>query len=146
MAATSEQQLALYLFWSSGETSVWTWQGLAGVGEALQIPDVSQIVPGRQGAGIRFRTFLEQQKPDDATIHKISLQSSQDQFEKSIEWELIPEEAVLLYQLEDKPLPVEKGGPFRLLVPGTVLCGKAELDNCVNVKFLDRIEIEISAD
>ncbi len=109
-----------------------------------QVPDISEIIPGREGSGLKFRHLLESLKPEATEILKISLQASHDQFEKSIPWQLIPEEAVLVYQLHGEEIPLVQGGPFRLYVPGTVLCGQAELDNCVNIKHLDRIDVELT--
>ena len=48
---------------------------------------------------------------------------------------------VVIYALEGAALPVEKGGPTRFVIPNPAACQTAELDECANVKFLDRIEI-----
>ncbi|TWT62170.1 molybdopterin-dependent oxidoreductase [Rubinisphaera italica] len=108
-----------------------------------QVPDISKFIPGRPGRGLKFRSLLESLKPEGVDIELISLKASHDQFEKSIQWQLIPVGAVLVYEIHGEEIPLEKGGPFRLYVPGTVVCGQAELDNCVNIKHLDRIDVEL---
>ena len=35
------------------------------------------------------------------------------------------------------PLPEEKGGPVRFLIPNPAACGTAEVDTCANVKWLN---------
>ncbi|MCG6155548.1 molybdopterin-dependent oxidoreductase [Rubinisphaera margarita] len=109
---------------------------------ALQVADVAERFPGRQGTGLLFRQWLEQLIGDSILVQSLVLRSSQDGFEKIIHWGLIPDDAVLIYALGDEPLPPDMGGPCRLLVPGTVLCGRSELDNCVNVKHLDSVELQ----
>jgi len=124
------------------QTWAFSLEELQHVDAALQVTDVAERFPGRQGNGLLFRQWLEQVIGDSIIVQALVLRSSHDGFEKSIHWGLIPDDAVLIYALENAPLPAEMGGPCRLLVPGTVLCGRSELDNCVNVKHLDSVELQ----
>ena len=38
-------------------------------------------------------------------------------------------------------LPSGAGGPFRFLIPDFAACRTADVDECANVKFVDRIEL-----
>ncbi len=127
---------------SPHQTWSFSLEDLQRVDASLQVTDVAARFPGRQGIGLLFRQWLEQVIGDSIIVQSLVLRSSHDGFEKVIHWGLIPEDAVLIYALDDSPLPREMGGPCRLLVPGTVLCGRSELDNCVNVKHLDSVELQ----
>ena len=48
-----------------------------------------------------------------------------------------------LYRLNDAPLPREQGGPVRFLIRDPAQCHTSELDDCANVKYLDRIELSV---
>ena len=134
----------LEITWKNYDSKTLDHNQLTQLPADFHISDISKMISGRQGSGLKFRRLLESLKPDGTAIEKISLQASHDQFEKSIQWQLIPEEAVLVYEINGEEIPVEQGGPCRLYVPGTVVCGQAELDNCVNVKHLDRIDVELA--
>lgn len=112
---------------------------------SARIEDVSQIDPRRQGAGVRLVALFEHLQIPTDKIQSLRLKSSSDGFEKPISSASLPtiwETACLLYELNGQALSPEQGGPFRLFVPATVMCGTAELDNCTNIKFLDEIVVE----
>src|SRR5262249_61788765 len=52
--------------------------------------------------------------------------------------------AVLVYRLGELPLPAEKGGPVRFLIPNLEECNVGGVDRCANVKALARLRIERS--
>ena len=64
----------------------------------------------------------------------MNLASSDPKFAVSVLLDELPRGALVVYELDGAPLPPEKGGPFRFLVPG-------HTDECVNVKQLARIEL-----
>ncbi|MBM4258524.1 MAG: hypothetical protein FJ147_21830 [Deltaproteobacteria bacterium] len=104
-----------------------------------QIADVSQLVPGREGGGVRLQSILDQVAPTAAAQH-LTLQSSDGKFSASIPLAAV-REAIVAYRLGNEPLPEKKGGPFRFLIPHIEECAIGEVDACANVKFLARIEL-----
>jgi len=138
----------LTLTWGDAEPVSYCFADLTKHARGLEIADISSIFPNRKGSGCYFRPLLERLKThqDQAAISEVTLSSSTDAFSKTIAWDLISEQAVLITAFNDQPLPTEMGGPFRLLVPNTVMCGQGELDNCVNVKYLDQIAVKLTVD
>jgi DMSO/TMAO reductase YedYZ molybdopterin-dependent catalytic subunit len=99
---------------------------------SAQVLDVSLLVPGRAGRGVRLAALIE--KAGGASGAQFLNIASQDpSFLISIP---LAEAggALVVYALGDAPLPAAKGGPFRLLLPG-------HADECVNVKQLASIEL-----
>ena len=88
-----------------------------------QIEDVSEHVPGRQGAAVRLAEVLQHAAPDAS----VPLDEIRD--------------ALLVYRLGDAPLPAHLGGPVRFLVPEAKACHSGGADTCANVKFLGRITL-----
>ena len=62
-------------------------------------------------------------------------------FAASIPLAAVADQALLLYALDGHPLPEEKGGPVRFLIPNPAACGTAEVDTCANVKWLNSIHL-----
>ena len=52
----------------------------------------------------------------------------------------VRERAILIYKLDGKALPTSAGGPIRFFIPDFAACHTSEIDECANVKFVDRIE------
>lgn len=104
-----------------------------------QIEDVSEQVPGRQGAAVRLADALRQAAPDAAATHA-TLASSDGEFTASVPIDEI-RDALLVYRLGDAPLPEHLGGPVRFLVPEAKACHSGGADTCANVKFLGRITL-----
>ena len=110
------------------------------VAAADQIDDVSQLIAGRQGSAVRLEGLLDLVgvKP---TARYLGLHSSTDDFHASIPLDAVRQQAVLIYRLGDQPLPVAAGGPTRFYIPDHAACHADEVDECANVKFVDRIEL-----
>ena len=49
----------------------------------------------------------------------------------------------MIYRLNGQPLPRSAGGPLRFFIPDFATCHTAEVDECANVKFVDRIELSV---
>ena len=97
-----------------------------------QVANVSALVPGRAGKAVRLAALLERARPaPDAAF--LDIASTDPAFAVSLPLDEV-RGALILYELEGAALPVGKGGPFRLLVPG-------HADECVHVKALARIEL-----
>ena len=104
-----------------------------------QIDDVSRLVPGRQGAGVRLGAVLEAAGARGAFVTLVAA----DGFSISVPRAPV-ESGVVTYRLGDGPLPDKQGGPVRFLVVGAVECKTGEVDACANVKRL--VEIRVTAD
>lgn len=98
-----------------------------------QVPDVSVLVPGVRGQGIRVQGLLElpalEIGADHATFH-----AEDGSYAVSLTLRQARECGVLIYRLDGGPLPKSLGGPFRLVTPGLD-------DLCANVKGVARIEL-----
>jgi DMSO/TMAO reductase YedYZ molybdopterin-dependent catalytic subunit len=71
----------------------------------------------------------------------ISLHSSHDDFHASLPLSAVREQALLIYMRDGKPLPQSLGGPLRFFVPEHASCHTSEIDECANVKYVDRLEL-----
>ncbi len=111
--------------------------------EADQVRDVSRFHPKRPGDGVTLRSLLNRVRPQESVSY-LTLHATKDDFAASIPLAAIVDEAVLVYQLGGAPYPEAKGGPFRFLIKNPAACHTDELDDCANVKFVDRIELTSS--
>jgi hypothetical protein len=71
----------------------------------------------------------------------LGLHGTRDDFHASIPLRAVADRAVVIFAVGDEPLPAADGGPFRFYIPDHAACHSAEIDECANVKFLDRIEL-----
>lgn len=106
-----------------------------------QVPDVSALVPGRQGRAVKFGALLDHVRPKPGATH-VTLSGDAGKFSASVPVDAV-REALILYRLGDGALPAEQGGPFRFLIPDAKSCRDTSkpVDRCANVKFLERIEL-----
>jgi DMSO/TMAO reductase YedYZ molybdopterin-dependent catalytic subunit len=104
-----------------------------------QVADVSYLVPGREGGGVRLQSILDKVSPTASAQH-ITLYSSDSKFSASVPLAAV-RNAIVAYRLGNEPLPEKKGGPFRFLIPNIEECAIGSVDACANVKFLARIEL-----
>ncbi|OLD37976.1 MAG: hypothetical protein AUI21_07935 [Nitrospirae bacterium 13_1_40CM_2_62_10] len=106
---------------------------LAKLPAEYQISDVGALVPGMRGGGVRMKGLLEVPAltigADHATFH-----SADGRFAASLTLKQATEHGILIYQLDEEPLPEQDGGPYRLVTPGLG-------DLCANVKGVVRIEL-----
>lgn len=116
-----------------------TFADLADLPAEFQISDVSRLDPKRKGDAVRLGGLLRRVgvRPTAAWL---TLHASRDDFHASIPLEAVRERAIVIYRVDGAPLPVSAGGPFRFYVPDFAACHSAEVDECANVKFVDRIE------
>jgi DMSO/TMAO reductase YedYZ molybdopterin-dependent catalytic subunit len=113
---------------------------LSSIAEPDQVRDVSRLDSRRQGDGVTLSSVLAMAQPRAAATH-LTLLSSQDEFAASIPLEAVRDRGVLIYQIENRPLTLQEGGPIRFLITDSAACNTDELDDCANVKFVDRIEL-----
>jgi DMSO/TMAO reductase YedYZ molybdopterin-dependent catalytic subunit len=116
-----------------------TFADLAAIDAEHQVIDVSRLIPGRQGDAVRLSGLLQLIQPK-ATAKYLGLHSSTDNFHASIPLAAVADRALVIYRLDGQPLPVKSGGPVRFFIPDFAACHTHEIDECANVKFVDRIE------
>ena len=112
----------------------------AALAPAVQLIDVSQLDPKRSGDALRLAGLLELARPR-AGAQWLNLHASRDDFHAGIPLADVRERAIVIYRLDGAPLPAKAGGPFRFFIPDFAACHSAEIDECANVKYVDRIEV-----
>ena len=116
-----------------------TFDDLAAMAEADHVRDVSRFHPTRRGDGVALDALLRRAGPADeasfATLH-----AGRDDFHVSVPLAPLQAEGIVVYRVGDGPLGVAEGGPIRLLIRDHSACHPGVLDECANVKYLDRIE------
>ena len=122
------------------EVVEFTFEELAAFPAAAQVLDVSRFNQNRPGDGLTLNGLLERVRPK-ATATYLTLHATADDFAASIPLEAVRAEGIVVYRLNGQPLPAAKGGPVRFLIPNPAACHTDELDDCANVKFVDRIEL-----
>ena len=117
-----------------------TFDDLTALPAGEQIQDVSRIAPGRKGDAVKFASLLAMVKSNPSAKY-LGLHSSADDFHASIPLAAVADRALVIYRLDGQPLPVKSGGPVRFFIPDFAACHTSEIDECANVKFVDRIEL-----
>jgi DMSO/TMAO reductase YedYZ molybdopterin-dependent catalytic subunit len=108
-----------------------------------QIADVSRFDPKRAGAAVALSELVALTRPKQG-VKYLGLHSSSDDFHASIPLAPILDRAFLIYrQADGSPLDAKAGGPFRFYIPNHKACHTDEIDECANVKFVDRLEFTI---
>jgi DMSO/TMAO reductase YedYZ molybdopterin-dependent catalytic subunit len=120
--------------------SQFTFDDLSKLPDGAQIRDVSRIDPKRKGDAVTLAGLIERVCPK-LSAQYITLHSSSDDFHASIPLAAVRERAILIYRLDGGPLPSSAGGPLRFYIPDFGACHTDEIDECANVKFVDRIEL-----
>jgi DMSO/TMAO reductase YedYZ molybdopterin-dependent catalytic subunit len=113
---------------------------LAAIGIADQVSDVSRFHPKRQGDGVTLESLLALAVPGRSATY-LTLHASADDFHVSVPLAAVRGEGIVVYRLNGAPLPASNGGPVRFLIRDPAACHTDELDDCANVKFVDRIEL-----
>ncbi len=104
-----------------------------------QIPDIGALAPGRQGCAVRLRALLDATGLGPRATH-VTLYADDGDYSASIPLDAVIDHAVVIYGLDQQPLPAAQGGPLRFLIPDVSVCGIGDVDACANVKFLSCIE------
>ena len=107
-----------------------------------QVPDVSTLLPGREGGGVQLRTLLDMVGPKQTATH-ITLAATDGTYSANVPLAAVADRSVLVYRLGHNPLPAAKGGPVRFYIVGVEECATGEVDACANVKFLHTIRLTI---
>ena len=100
---------------------------------------MGQLVPGREGGGVRLAAILAKFAPASTATY-VTLKSSDGKFSASVPLDAV-RTAIVAYRLGEEPLPTKKGGPFRFLIPNVEECAIGGVDACANVKFLSVMQL-----
>jgi DMSO/TMAO reductase YedYZ molybdopterin-dependent catalytic subunit len=104
-----------------------------------QIPDISVLAPRRRGRAVRLRVLLDETGLGERATY-LTLYADDGEYSASVPLDAVIDHAVVIYGLDNQPLPAEQGGPMRFLIPDVTVCGIGEVDACANVKYLSSIE------
>jgi DMSO/TMAO reductase YedYZ molybdopterin-dependent catalytic subunit len=118
------------------------FEDLASIPADHQVANVSRLAPGKKGGAVKLAGILDLVQLKRG-VKWLGLHSSTDDFHASIPLEAVADKALLIYQLNWQPLPEECGGPVRFFIPDFAACHTHEIDECANVKFVDRIEFTV---
>jgi DMSO/TMAO reductase YedYZ molybdopterin-dependent catalytic subunit len=117
-----------------------TYGDLRALPEGDQVRDVSRFHPGRKGDGVTLESLLSRAQPTADAVY-LTLHAGKDDFHVSVPLDAVRGEALVVFRLGETPLGPEQGGPVRFLIRNPAACHTDELDDCANVKYLDRIEL-----
>ena len=112
----------------------------AAIDATYQIPDVSRLDPKRKGRAVRLAGVLALVGVKPSAKY-LTLHATADDFHASVPLEVVRERGILIYEVDGQPLPASAGGPVRFYIPDYAACHSAEVDECANVKFVDRLEL-----
>jgi DMSO/TMAO reductase YedYZ molybdopterin-dependent catalytic subunit len=118
-------------------------EDLAAIHAEHQIFDISRVDVRRRGSAVRLAGLLEAVQAK-AQVKYLTLHSAHDDFHASIPLDDVRDKALVIYELDGQPLPEAAGGPFRFFIPEHTVCHSSEIDECANVKYVDRIELSIA--
>ena len=119
-----------------------SYDDLAAMPGGDQVVDVSRFHPTRRGDGVALDALLRLAHPT-AGANYVTLHAGRDDFHVSVPLPPLRAEGIVVYRVGAEPLGVREGGPIRLLIRDPSACQTGELDDCANVKYLDRIEVTI---
>ncbi|MGH8945722.1 MAG: molybdopterin-dependent oxidoreductase [Acidimicrobiia bacterium] len=86
------------------------------------IPDLGMVADGFVGRAVPMRAVIDRARPDHRATY-VTVESDDGFYRASIPLSELAENGWLAYSLGEGPLPRERGGPLRVVVPlGRTLC------------------------
>lgn len=129
------EQVALSVEGDVAKPEAYDFDGLAAL--AGQVEDVAKLAPDREGGAVTLAAVLDRAGAE-ADARFITIHADGD-YSASVPLEAVRDQAILIYRLGDEPLPKDKGGPLRFFIPDVAACQTDEVDQCANVKYVQRI-------
>jgi DMSO/TMAO reductase YedYZ molybdopterin-dependent catalytic subunit len=105
-----------------------------------QVPDVSRFHPNRCGDAVTLEAILERVAPRPEARY-LTLHADRDDFHVSIGLDAVRGEGLIVYKVAEAPMTPKQGGPYRFLIRNPAACHTDDLDDCANVKYLNRMEL-----
>jgi 2-dehydropantoate 2-reductase len=102
-----------------------------------QVQDVNTLMPSMRGRAITVKGLLEIPALAIAADH-VTFHSNDGTYAATLTLQQARDFGLLLYEVDEQPLPEAKGGPYRLITPGMG-------DLCANVKAVSRIEVRVGS-
>lgn len=132
IACNMSDQLAVV----TSQTRQFTQEELSSRSDLVQLEDVQS---SRTGLAVPVSALLGAVELNEGD--ELVLTSSADGFCATLPLAAAAKVGLIWFAGTDGPLTKEQGGPFRFFIPNAAECKTAVLDNCANVKFVDRIEV-----
>lgn len=104
-----------------------------------QIDDVASLIPGRVGGAVTLQSILARLQPDQE-LNYLTVESTDGGFAASVPLDAL-RQAIIAYRIGNNPLPRDKGGPLRFLIPNDDGCATGGADACANVKFVGTLRL-----
>jgi DMSO/TMAO reductase YedYZ molybdopterin-dependent catalytic subunit len=115
---------------------------LAALPAEVQIADAAEHGFRHGGRAVTLCGVLAAAGPsDDAKF--ITLHASADDFHASVPLAAVIDRGLVIYAQQDGPLLSSSGGPVRFFIPDHAACQADDVDECANVKFVDRLELSL---
>ncbi len=104
-----------------------------------QVADVGTLIPGRVGGAVTLQAILDHLQPAP-DLDYLTVESTDGGFAASVPLETL-RHALIAYRVGGAPLPRDKGGPLRFLIPDDEGCATGGADACANVKFVGTLRL-----
>ncbi|NIP84303.1 MAG: molybdopterin-dependent oxidoreductase [Planctomycetales bacterium] len=91
---------------------------------------------------MRLAGVLDLVQPHPA-VRYLTLHASRDDFHASLPLDQVQQRGMFIYERAGQPLDDSAGGPLRFTIEDFASCQHGEIDECANVKFVDRIELSV---
>src|SRR5262249_51754567 len=114
-------------------------EGLVEEPLALRFADLATYRDAPGEGGVALETLLARARPRAGATHLVL--HGADGYSVSLAISEVASRAGLLFREGTRPLPRERGGPLRFVVPDATSCGRGGVDRCATVKAVLRIEV-----
>ncbi len=104
-----------------------------------QVADVGTLIPGRVGGAVTLQAILDHLQPAP-DLDYLTVEFTDGGFAASVPLEAL-RRAFIVYRVGEDPLPRDKGGPLRFLIPDDEGCATGGADACANVKFVGTLRL-----